>query len=118
MRILFDHGAPRGLARQLLGHRVTIAKSMGWARLSNGNLLSAAERAGFDLLLTTDQGIRYQQNLSARKISLLVLTGSIKWTQVRLYVERVAVALSEVAPGSYAEVFIPFEARPPRPTAD
>jgi hypothetical protein len=118
MRILFDHGTPRGLARQLVGHQVTIAKSMGWARLSNGNLLSAAERAGFDLLLTTDQGIRYQQNLSARKISLLVLTGSIKWTQVRLYVERVEVALSEVAPGSYAEVFIPFEARPPRPTAN
>jgi hypothetical protein len=60
MLILFDHGTPRGLARELPGHDVKAAKEMGWDQLSNGDLLSAAEQAGFELLLTTDQRIRYQ----------------------------------------------------------
>jgi hypothetical protein len=68
MRILFDHGAPHGLARELVGHTVTAANTMGWDRLSNGDLLKAAEETGFDLLLTTDHKIRYQQNLTGRKI--------------------------------------------------
>jgi hypothetical protein len=63
MLILFDHGAPRGLIRGLPGHSVSTAQSRGWDRLSNGALLKAAEEAGFDLLLTTDRRIRYQQNL-------------------------------------------------------
>lgn len=71
MRILFDHGAPRGLAAELFGHTVTPAKAMGWERLSNGDLLSAAEEANFELLLTTDSNLRYQQNLTARKIPSL-----------------------------------------------
>jgi len=67
MLILFDHGAPRGLARALSGHTVITAKARGWDRLTNGALLNAAEAAEVDLLLTTDQGIRYQQNLAGRK---------------------------------------------------
>lgn len=57
MLILFDHGTPRGLARFLQGHRVRSAKAMGWDRLSNGTLLSAAEEAGFELLVTTDKNL-------------------------------------------------------------
>ena len=70
MLILFDHGTPRGLIRALPEHTVITAQSKGWDRLSNGALLNAAEEAGIDLLLSTDQGIRYQQNLSSRKIAL------------------------------------------------
>ncbi len=80
MHILFDHGTPRGLARALPEHIVTSAKTRGWDRLSNGDLLKAAENAGFDLFLTTDQRIQYQQNLAGRKIAILVLTGTTKWS--------------------------------------
>jgi alkanesulfonate monooxygenase SsuD/methylene tetrahydromethanopterin reductase-like flavin-dependent oxidoreductase (luciferase family) len=108
MLILFDHGTPRGLARELAGHTVRPAKAMGWEQLNNGDLLQAAEEAGFDVLLTTDQRIRYQQNLEGRKIAIVVLSGSSKWSRVRLQCERIAAAMDVATPGSYAEVFIPF----------
>ncbi len=82
MLILFDHGTPRGLARALPTHTVIAAQAKGWDKLSNGALLNAAERAAIDLLLTTDRRIRYQQNLALRKIALVVLTGSTKWSRV------------------------------------
>ena len=109
MLILFDHGTPRGLARALAGHRVTTARARGWERLSNGVLLKAAEEAGIDLLLTTDNNIRYQQNLAARTIAIVVLTGSTKWSRVRLQMDLVAAAVNAATPGSYTEVEIPFE---------
>jgi len=109
MLILFDHGAPRGLARALADHTVITAKARGWDRLNNGALLQAAEAAAIDLLLTTDQRIRYQQNLKGRKIAIVVLAGTTKWSRVRLHLERVAAVVNAATPGSYAEVNIPFE---------
>jgi hypothetical protein len=79
--------------------------------LSNGELLNAAEQARFDLLLTTDRRIRHQQNLSVRRIALVVLTGGTKWTLVQQHVDRIAAAVASATPGSYVEVEIPFEAR-------
>ncbi|MGA2415595.1 MAG: hypothetical protein ABSF59_14180 [Candidatus Sulfotelmatobacter sp.] len=108
MRILFDHGTPSGIARSLSGHEVTEAIDRGWERVSNGELLNLAEAAGFDVLLTTDKRIRYQQNLTGRKIAIVVL-GNPTWRMVRLYLDRIASAVSGAAPGSYAEVEIPFE---------
>jgi hypothetical protein len=70
MRILFDQGVPRGVTASLRGHEVTEARKLGWERLSNGQLLKLAEGAGFDLLVTTDKNMRYQQNLVERKISM------------------------------------------------
>ena len=64
------------------GHIVHTAQSKGWDTLSNGELLSAAEGAGFELVLTTDRRIRHQQNLRVRRIALVVLTGSTKWSRV------------------------------------
>lgn len=110
MLVLFDHGTPKGLARLLVGHTVETAQSRGWDTLSNGELLAAAEGAGFQVLLTTDRRIRYQQNLTARRIALVVLTGSTKWCLVRRHLDRVASAVSDAAPGSYGEVEVPFEA--------
>jgi hypothetical protein len=109
MLILFDHGAPRGLARALPGHTVITAWARGWDRLDNGALLQAAEEAAVDLFLTTDQRIRYQQNLTGRKIAIVVLAGTTKWTRVQLHLERVAAAVNAATPGSYTEVNIPFE---------
>jgi hypothetical protein len=83
MRILFDHGTPSGIAGSLQGHEVTEAIERGWDRISNGELLKLAEAEGFDVLLTTDKRIRYQQNLTGRKIAVLVL-GNSKWRVVRL----------------------------------
>jgi hypothetical protein len=108
MLILFDHGTPRGLAHALTGHTIITAKAKGWDRLNNGDLLKAAETEMIDLLLTTDQRIRYQQNLTGRKIAIIVLTGTTKWSRVRLHQERIAAAVSVATPGSYTEVAIPF----------
>lgn len=109
MLILFDHGTPWGLARAFPGHTVSSAKARGWDRLNNGALLQAAEEAAVDVLLTTDQRIRYQQNLRGRKIAIVVLAGTTKWSRVRLQLERIAAVVNEATPGSYAEVDIPFK---------
>jgi hypothetical protein len=108
MLILFDHGTPKGLARALAGHTVITAQAKGWDTLSNGELLDAAEREAFDLLMTTDRRIRYQQNLAGRKIALVVLAGTTKWTRVKLQLDQIAAAVNAASPGSYTEVEIQF----------
>lgn len=82
MLILFDNGTPRGIARELRGHTVDEARDRGWDALRNGELLEIAESSGFDLLITTDQSIRYQQNLTDRKIAILVLTKT-RWRLIK-----------------------------------
>ena len=114
MLVLFDHGTPKGLARALSGHTIQTAQSRGWDTLDNGALLNAAEEAGFAVLLTTDRRIRYQQNLASRRISLVVLTGSTRWSRVRHHADRIAAAVASATAGSYSEVEIPFDAKPGR----
>ncbi len=108
MLILFDHGTPKGLIRALTGHTVITAQARGWDKLDNGALLGAAEEAGFELFLTTDRRIRFQQNLIGRKISIVVLTGTTKWSSVRLNFQRIAAVVDAATPGSYSEVEIPL----------
>jgi hypothetical protein len=107
MKILFDNGTPRPIARSLPGHDVTHARQIGWHELENGALIYRAEAAGYDLLLSTDKNIRYQQNLSGRKIALVVL-GNSNWPLVRVHLEKIAEAINAATPGSYTEVDIPF----------
>jgi len=78
------------------------------------DLVNAAEAAGFDLLLTNDRRIRYQQNLRARRIALVALTGSTKWSLLRQHTVRIAVAVASATSGSYAEVDVPLPPRPRR----
>ena len=73
MKILFDQGTPAPLRPYLAGHSVDTAYERGWSNLSNGNLLDAMERDGYQLLITTDQNLRYQQNLADRKLAIIVL---------------------------------------------
>ena len=107
MRVLFDHGTPSGIARSLIGHEVTEAIERGWDKISNGELLTNAEAAGFEVLVTTDKKIRYQQNLTGRKIALVVL-GNSAWRVVRQHLGIIATAVNGATPGSFAEVEIPF----------
>lgn len=106
MLILFDHGTPRGIARSLAGHEVREAKAQGWDKLTNGELLTAAEEAGFDVLLTTDKNIRYQQNLAGRKIAVVVL-GKGRWRLIRPMIPEVVASVIAARPGTYTGVEIP-----------
>jgi hypothetical protein len=81
MKILFDHGTPTPLRRHLAGHEVATTYEMGWATLSNGDLLAAAETA-FAAFLTTDQNLLYQQNLAGRRLAILVLP-TTSWPKIQ-----------------------------------
>jgi len=108
MRILFDHGTPAPLRSFLVGHVVRDAKAEGWDTFRNGDLLTAAEAAGFDVLITTDKNIRYQQNLAGRTIAIIVL-GNAQWPVLRLHAAHVVAAVTAATPGSFAEVDIPVD---------
>jgi predicted nuclease of predicted toxin-antitoxin system len=108
MKILFDNGTPKPIARSLTGHEVIHARQAGWHELENGELIQRAEEAGYDVLLSTDKNIRYQQNLRGRKIALVVLANS-QWPQVRLHLDKIAAAVNACSSGSYTEVQIPFD---------
>ena len=103
MRIIFDQATPVPIRPFLEGHTVRTAAQQGWDRLRNGDLLTAAEEAGFDVLLTTDKNIRYQQNLAGRKIAIVVLSQQ-QWPRLRDHVRRVVEAVNAAKPGSYVEV--------------
>jgi hypothetical protein len=106
MRILFDQATPVPLRPYLADHLVRTAAEEGWDRLRNGDLLTAAEQAGFDMLLTTDRNMRYQQNIEGRKIAVVILSRQ-QWPQLRPHVRLVVDAIETAAPGSYKEVEIP-----------
>ena len=108
MRVLFDNGTPRGIAKALLGHTVQEARSQGWDTLRNGELLDAAEAAGFEVFLTTDRNIRYQQKLTDRKIAIVVLSKG-RWRLIRSRLPQIVATVSAATPGSYTEVEIPVE---------
>jgi hypothetical protein len=108
MLVLFDNGTPAPLRYALKNHVVVEAIERGWDRLANGELIAAAEAAGFEVLLTTDKNMRYQQNLTGRTIAFVVI-GNQQWPVLRRYVERVVAALSAATPGSFVEVQIPFD---------
>jgi len=88
MRILFDQATPVPIRSYLERLVVRTAAQQGWGELRNGDLLRAAEGAGFDLLLTTDKNIRYQQNLAGRKIAIVVLSQQ-QWPRLRPDIQRV-----------------------------
>jgi hypothetical protein len=107
MLILFDQATPGPMRPYLKGHLVRTAAQKGWQRLRNGDLLNVAEEAGFDMLMTTDKSMRYQQNLAGRRIAVLVL-GQQDWGLLRPHVQLVVDAVNAAEPGSYTEVEIPF----------
>ena len=84
MLVLFDQNTPAPLRYALKAHVVVDAIERGWERLENGALLDAAEAAAFEILVTADKNIRYQQNLAGRKIAVVVL-GNAQWPVLRRF---------------------------------
>ena len=106
MRVLFDQGTPVPLRRSLTGHRVATAYELGWSTLKNGDLLRSAEEQGFEVLVKTDTNLRYQQNLTSRRIAVIVLS-TTSWPRIRSVVKQVAATIDGATVGSYFEVLIP-----------
>lgn len=102
MKIIFDQGTPAPLRRELSPHQISTAYEMGWATLFNGELLRAAE-AAFDALITTDQNLRYQQNLKGRQLAILVLP-TTSWPKIRKHAEKVRAAVASLKPGDFLEL--------------
>ena len=105
MRILFDQGTPVPLRRYLHPHDVDTAAELAWSELQNGELLASAEKQGFDLLITTDQNLRYQQNLKERVIGIIVLK-TTSWPRIKERVSEVAAAVNDLPVGGYIEITI------------
>jgi hypothetical protein len=86
---LFDQGVPKPLAKFLVGHEVRRAFEFGWSQKKNGDLLKLAEGADFQMLMTTDQNLRYQQNLRGRKIAVFIL-GRGNWPDLQPHANKIA----------------------------
>jgi hypothetical protein len=106
MRVLFDQGAPVPIAAYLQEHTVRTTLQEGWDTLANGELLRVAEEAGFEVLLTTDNSLAYQQNLKGRKIAIVVISRN-RWRLVQRKIRKIVAAVNAAEPGSYTLVDVP-----------
>ena len=112
MRILFDKNVPVGVRRFLKDHDVRTVVEMGWPdQLENGELLTKAATSGFEVLVTSDQNIRFQQNLEGRTLALLVL-GSNIWPIVREHGDAIASTIERMTPGQHRFVEMPLPLKP------
>lgn len=107
MKILFDQGTPVPLRNHLSNHSVSTAFELGWATLNNGDLLQQAESNGFEILITTDQNLKYQQNLSERIIAIVVLSAT-SWPRIKQVLPKVIEAVDSIQPNGYIEVIVPY----------
>jgi len=103
MKILFDQGTPQPLAGHLSGHSVETAGDLGWSQLENGDLLLAAEQAGFEVFISTDQNLKYQQNLAGRRLAIVILL-STSWPRMQPHLPRIRQIVDSVTSGDYVEI--------------
>jgi len=108
MKVLFDQGTPAPLSKHLVSHQVSTAYDLGWQTLTNGDLLQQAEKNDFDVLVTTDQNLKYQQNLSSRLISVVVLS-STSWPRIQKHLSEIISAVNACKPNGYIEITIEYE---------
>ena len=106
MRVLFDQGTPVPLRESLTRHEVATAYERGWSNLTNGELLDTAEQEAFTVFVTTDLSLKYQQNLSARRIAIVALA-STSWPRIQRAIGAVVRAIDGASEGTYTEVEIP-----------
>lgn len=102
MKILMDACVPRPLRQFLTAHTVQTAQEMGWGKLKNGALLKAVEPE-FDAFLTSDQNLKYQQNVAGRKLSILVLPTN-DWPTLKRMADRIVVKVAALKPGDFIEM--------------
>jgi len=111
LRIVFDKNVPVGVGRFLSEHEVRTFVEMQWhPQLENSELLKPAEASGFNVMVTSDQNIRYQQNLAGRKLVLVVL-GSNIWPVVRGHGAAIAAKVDAATPGSCEFIEMPLSPR-------
>ena len=103
MKVLFDQGTPAPLRQHLAGHSVDTAAEKGWSDLDNGDLIEQAEREGYEVLITTDQNMRHQQNLTGRWLAIAVLL-STAWPNIQIRMDAIRTALDEIRPGEFKEI--------------
>jgi hypothetical protein len=108
MLVLLDQGTPVPLRSFLTGHTVKTAAQQGWSTLSNGDLLRTAEATGFDVLLTTDKNLAFQQSMKDRKIAIVVI-GNPQWPVARLHVQSIVGAVNAATPGTCVVVDFPAQ---------
>jgi len=106
LRLLLDHNAPKGIKGILPEHEVKTAYEMGWAEITNCELLNAVETAGFDAIITGDKGIPHQQRVTGRRLALIAL-GATDWPTIRANPEPLRAAVARIRPGGYAFVAYP-----------
>jgi hypothetical protein len=106
LRILFDQGVPVPLRAHLPSHQIVTAYERGWSQLRNGDLLVQAQAAGFEVFVTTDTNLRYQQDLRGRLLAIVVLS-TTSWPRIRPNAGLIAEALNDCSPGCYLEIAIP-----------
>ena len=105
MRVLFDQGTPVPLRKHLASHKVSTAYELGWGGLENGALLKHAENQGFEVLVTTDQNLKYQQNLVNRKIAVVVLS-TTSWPRIQKSLPAIVEVIGSIQENGYVEITI------------
>ena len=104
MKILFDECMPQPLRPLLAGLDISTAQEMGWGRVKNGELLKRAEGV-FDVFVTADQSLKYQQNLTDRRLAILVLSTN-RWPRVKAKSAEIIAAIQAMRPGDYVELSV------------
>ncbi len=107
MRVLFDQGTPVPLRNHLPAHQISTTHELGWGNLKNGELLQQAETEGFEVLVTTDQNLKYQQNLSSRSIAIVVLSAT-SWPRIQKVLPSIVEAVGGIKASGYVEVAVPY----------
>jgi len=106
LKVLFDQGTPAPLRNALANHEVSTAYEPGWATLKNGELLAAAEEFKFEVFITTDKNLRYQQNLVSRSISIIVLS-STSWSRISKVSDKIVAVVEAASKNSYIDFKVP-----------
>lgn len=102
MKVLFDHGTPAPLRKELKGHEVVLAREQGLDTLSNGEFLDAAEASGYQVVVTTDKGIPYQQNLARSKLAIVIVEAN--WPRLREQLPLIRDVVGKANPGEFIVV--------------
>jgi hypothetical protein len=114
LKIFLDEDVPRKLAPFLSGHEVQSVVSMLWGGIKNGALLVLIEREGFDVFITGDRNMPYQQQLAGRSFAVLIMS-TINWPVLKLHIEKIVVAVATAEPGTVTQVdcgsFVPRASR-------